>query len=128
MSRYVVDAYAWIEYLEGSAKGSIVDSIVRKEKNEAITASVTVAEVVSKAARSNYDVKQALEVLRRLSLLHEVEETTAELAGRLHTEVKKNIRDFGLADAFVLATARMLKAKIVTGDPHFKGMRNVILL
>ncbi len=38
-------------------------------------------------------------------------------------KIKKKIKDFGLADAFVLITA-----KILTGDPHFKGMNNVVYL
>jgi predicted nucleic acid-binding protein len=38
------------------------------------------------------------------------------------------MKDFGLADAYVLATARKLKSKILTGDPHFKGMKEAVLI
>jgi len=33
-----------------------------------------------------------------------------------------------LADAIILATARILDAKVVTGDQHFRGLPNVIWL
>ena len=38
------------------------------------------------------------------------------------------MKDFGLADAYVLATAKMLKAKVLTGDAHFKNMKNLALI
>ena len=43
-------------------------------------------------------------------------------------EIRKKIKDFGLADVFVLLTARKLNAKIITGDPHFKGFKEAILI
>jgi predicted nucleic acid-binding protein len=49
-------------------------------------------------------------------------------AGILHAEIRRTIRDFGLADAYVLATARRLGAKVLTGDPHFNGVDDAIML
>ena len=40
----------------------------------------------------------------------------------------KTIKDFGFADAFVLATARKLNSKILTGDMHFKSVKNAVLI
>ena len=42
--------------------------------------------------------------------------------------MKKKIRDFGLIDAIILTTARKLKAKVVTGDPHFKKFKEVVFI
>jgi predicted nucleic acid-binding protein len=42
--------------------------------------------------------------------------------------MQRNLKDFGLADAFVLATARKLKAKVLTGDMHFEGVKEAVLL
>jgi PIN domain nuclease of toxin-antitoxin system len=128
MTKYVVDAYAWMEYLGGTAKGTVVREIIFDNKNEAITSSVTVAEVVSVVLRRGFDCADSLEAIRRLSTLHIAEETLAEEAGRIHAELRKKMKDFGLADAFVLASAKQLKAKILTGDPHFKKLKNVHLL
>jgi hypothetical protein len=43
---------------------------------------------------------------------------TAELSklALAYAQLRKRIKDFGLADSFVLATAKVLKAKIVSGD------------
>jgi predicted nucleic acid-binding protein len=49
-------------------------------------------------------------------------------AGLLHCEMRKTLKDFGLADAYVLATARRLKSKILTGDMHFKNVKEAILI
>lgn len=52
MSRkYIIDAYAWVEYLIGSKAGEKVRSVLDTENNEIYTCAVTVAEVASKTAR-----------------------------------------------------------------------------
>jgi len=38
------------------------------------------------------------------------------------------MEDFGLADAFVLASARYKNVKVLTGDPHFKDFSESIML
>ena len=47
-------------------------------------------------------------------------------AGMTHAEIRRKIKDFGLSDAYVLAAARKLNAKILTGDPHFKNMKEAL--
>ena len=37
-------------------------------------------------------------------------------------------RDWGLGDALIYATAIIEDAKVLTGDPHFKGLKYVIFL
>jgi predicted nucleic acid-binding protein len=46
----------------------------------------------------------------------------ATVAGEIDAERKEKIQDWGLADSIVLATARELGAKVVTGDKHFKDL------
>jgi len=43
-------------------------------------------------------------------------------------EARKTSRDFGLSDAYVLATARTLEAKILTGDSYFKNFEKAIMI
>ncbi len=54
--------------------------------------------------------------------------TVARLAGEVHAEVRRKVADFGLADAFVLATARSKGFKVLTGDPHFKAIPEAIMI
>lgn len=126
--RYVVDAYAWVEYLTGSKKGEKVRDAVDNEKNEIFTCAVTVAEVVSKTAREERDYEAAYDILLSNSQIVNADETVSKEAGVTHSEMRKTQRDFGLADAFVLAVARRTKSKILTGDVHFKGVKEAILI
>jgi predicted nucleic acid-binding protein len=128
MNRYVIDAYAWIEYLIGSEAGKTVGSVLAEEDSEIYTCAVTIAEVVSKTAREGREVEIAYDILVSDSHVVEVDEVLSREAGLLHAEMRKTVEDFGLADAYVLATARRTNSKVLTGDPHFKGVEEAILI
>jgi predicted nucleic acid-binding protein len=127
MTKYVVDAYAWIEYLDGTDAGRKVTEIL-ENNDDIFTCAVTLGEVVSKVARLGKDAKVAHDVLMSNSQVVVVDEELSFQAGLLHCEMRKTSRDFGLADAYVLATARRLKANILTGDPHFKPLKEAIMV
>ena len=126
--RYVIDAYAWIEYFIESEKGKRVKEIVESEENEIFTSLITIAEVSSIGAREKRDVELGNKIISGLSNIYGVNLEFAKEAGILHAETRKRIKDFGLADTFVLLTARKLGAKILTGDAHFKGFKDAILI
>jgi predicted nucleic acid-binding protein len=127
MSRLVIDSYAWIEYLDGTEHGRKVNDFI--EGNEEIfTCALTIAEVVSKAARKGKDVKVAYEVLTNNSKIIYADEVLSFEAGQIHFEMRKTLKDFGLADAYILATARKLQSKILTGDEHFRNMKEAVLI
>jgi predicted nucleic acid-binding protein len=128
MSKYVVDAYAWVEYLIGSECGKKVRAILDEEGNEVYTCAVTVAEVVSKTAREGRDFEEAYDILMSDSQVVNVDEEVSKEAGVLHSEMRNIEKDFGLADAYVLAIARRTKSKVLTGDLHFKGIKEAILI
>jgi predicted nucleic acid-binding protein len=126
--RYVIDAYAWVEYLIGSDVGAKVNEIIEKENVEVYTCAVTVAEVISKVARDKQDVEKAFDILLSNSQILNADEELSKKTGLLHAEMRKTEKDFGLADAYVLATARQLKSKVLTGDPHFKNLKEAVML
>jgi predicted nucleic acid-binding protein len=126
--RYIVDAYAWIEYLAGTSSGAKVNAIVGEEDCEVYTCAVTVAEVVSKVAREGRDAETAHDILVRNSQVVSVDDELSKVTGLLHAEMRKTKKDFGLADAYVLATARRLGSRILTGDPHFEDVEEAILI
>ena len=127
MTKYVIDAYAWIEYLDGTEAGKKVTAIL-ENNNDTYTCAVTLAEVVSKVARKNKDAKIAHDVLLSNSQIVCVDEELSLQAGLLHSEMRKTAKDFGLADAYILATAIKLKAKILTGDTHFKPIKEAVMI
>ncbi len=51
--------------------------------------------------------------------------TSVELAARAR---KDGLGRAGLSDAIMLATARTVGARLLTGDPHFKGMPETLWL
>ena len=128
MSRYVIDAYAWIEYLIGSEMGIKVNEILEQENVEVYTCAVTVAEVISKVAREKQDVEKAYDLLLSNSQIVNADEELSKNTGVLHAEMRQTEKDFGLADAYVLATARKLKSKVLTGDPHFKDLKEAVTI
>ena len=128
MSKYVIDAYAWIEYLRGSRAGEKVRAVFEEENCEIYTCAVTIAEVVSKTAREGQDVEVACGILLNNSQVVNADEEISRRAGLLHAEMRRNERDFGLADACVLATARRLKSRVLTGDPHFRRVKEAVMI
>jgi len=127
MTKHVIDAYAWIEYLEGSDSGRTVASILANNE-EIYTCAVTLGEVVSKVARKGKNAKIAYDILLSNSQIIPVDDELSLQAGLIHCEMRKTQKDFGLADAYILAAARKFKSKIVTGDPHFQGIKEAIMI
>ena len=128
MSKHVVDAWAWVEYLIGSKFGAKLRDVLDEDGSEVYTCAVTLGEVVSKVAREGRDVEAAYTMLLSNSQVVDVDEELSKQAGLLHCEMRKTLKDFGLADAYMLATARKLKAKVLTGDLHFKGVKEAVLI
>jgi hypothetical protein len=42
--------------------------------------------------------------------------------------MKKKAKGWGLADSIVLCTAKSIKGKVVTGDEHFRELKEVIFI
>ncbi len=128
MNKYIVDAWAWIEYFRGTQAGSKLDEILQDPTTDVYTCAITVAEIISKTARDQQDVEAAYNILLSNSQIIKIDEQISKQAGLLHQKMRQTKKDFGIADAYILACADKLGGKIVTGDPHFEGMANVILI
>ena len=123
---YLIDTSAWIEYLDGSAKGEKVN----KSLNEAeiFTTSQVIAELVSKTKRKRGNVDTAYNAIIKIAKVSEVTPRIAKEAGILHAETKAKLQSFSLADALIICSARALKAKILTTDSHFKSFKEAIII
>ena len=128
MSKYIVDAWAWVEYLIGSERGARVKEILDEDGNEVYLCAITLAEVISKVAREGRNTQAAYAMLSGNSQIVNIDGKLSLEAGMLHFEMRKTSKDFGIADAYALATARKLKSKVLTGDPHFKGLKEAVLI
>jgi len=124
---YVIDSYAWIEYFRGTQSGKAVRPYV--EGNRAATSTLTLAELKGKYLREKWSsFEEDLEFVSARTFIEPVSRAIALLAGELNHTRKKSIKDWGMADSVVLATARSTSAKVVTGDRHFEGLPDVIIV
>ncbi len=126
--RYLVDSYAWIEYFDGSKKGRFLKKAIDDEKNELFTLGCCLAEIKLWTLQKNYDFLKHYPVIRANSTI--VEASTADWikAAEQKYEKAKKIPHFGLIDALLLVKQKELNCKIITGDQHFKGQKDIEFL
>jgi len=118
-----------MEYLEGSLLGEKVRQRISEHAgNEVFTHVVSVAEIISKVRRRGNDTDTAWSAIVSNSKVLAIVDIDSKEAGLLHAKMKSKNSNFGLADAFVLAAARKLRAKVLTGDPDFEGIADAEML
>ncbi len=81
-----------------------------------------------KSKRNDKDTDEIWMAITNNSRIVETNAEESRDVGITHASVKSKNRNFSLADAFVLATARKLKARVVTGDADFKNITEAIML
>lgn len=128
MTDLVVDSWAWIEYLEGSELGAKVRDVMRDERNKLHTHIVSIAEIISKEKRRNKDTEIAWKAITNLTKILPMDESDSKAVGLLHAELKSKKKNLGRADSFVLYAARTIGGRVLTGDPDFRGISDVMLL
>jgi len=125
--KYIIDSYAWIEYLIGGKLGEKVRELILSN-NEIISLNITIAEVISKVNRKKGNSELAYNAINSNSKVIDITPEIAKQAGILHAETRKQIENFGLVDAILVITARKIKAKILTGDHHLKNFKEAFFI
>jgi len=125
--KYVVDSYAWIEYFRGTSAGVKAKRYIEEE--DSATPTIVIAELSRKllkeieAGRETPEGRKArLEFIKTSTIIVNLTQDIAVLAGEIDVERKREVKGWGLADSIILATARKNKAKVVTGDEHFRDL------
>jgi predicted nucleic acid-binding protein len=125
--RFVIDSYAWIEYFRGTQSGKRAKDYI--EGKEAATSGISIAELKEKYLREGWRYFDAdLLFISSVTIIVPVDKEIALSAGQINFERKRKVKDWGMSDSIVLATAVMASAKVVTGDPHFKDVKESILI
>ncbi len=129
---FVIDSYAWVEYFLGSEAGRKVKKFV-EEANSA-TPTIVVAELSRKLLQKVRDGvetdegrAQKLGFVKSSTVVVPLDWDTAARAGEIDAQRKGLVRDWGLADSIVLATARDGGARVVTGDRHFADLKDEVV-
>jgi predicted nucleic acid-binding protein len=127
--KYVIDSYAWIEYFMGTKPGEKVKPII-EGLEEKMTPTICLAEVYAKTLRveSRELAEKQRVFIKERSALIPLDEAIAVESAKIDAVMKKKIKGWGLADSVVYATGLMKKAEIVTGDEHFKNLKEVFFI
>jgi predicted nucleic acid-binding protein len=130
---YVVDTFAWVEYLIGSRRGGAVKEYV--EGGKAATPTIAILELakwfhreMEAGRRTIEEMNRAVEFAKTTTLIVDLDEPMARKAGETDFLMKKKIQNWPVADSIVYATATTANAKVVTGDPHFRSFENAIMI
>ena len=120
----LIDSWAWVEYWKGGKDARKVAEQVEGTE-EAVVSSLNVAEVhfwVLKHYGEDMASRKSATLMRRCHIVV----PDGDLA--ISAAKLKAAHKLGLADSFVLASARASHAKIVTGDPDLKKFDDVIFI
>ena len=130
---FVIDTFAWVEYLIGSAKGRAAKKYI--EGGRAATPTIVLLELrkwfmreMEARRRTMDEMNDAFEFIRTGTVLVDLDEKLARAAGETDFAMKKKVQGWPMADSIVYATATAAGATVVTGDPHFKPLEHVISL
>jgi len=131
--KIVVDACAWMEIFIGSERGKRAKETL-EQADEVYTPDTVMAEVARKYCREGAEeqtTQARLEIMTKASDIVPIDIKLALEAAKCYTRLTREAKRRKLAtpslfDAIPLAAARLLKAKILTGDEHFKNQPETI--
>ena len=118
---YLIDTFAWIEYYLGEDVGLKL----LLETKEIATPALVIAELSDKFARENEDFKDFFQFISSKSKVIPLSMEIALASGKFKSKMRKKYKQFGLADSIIYLTAKLNNSKLLTGDPHFKGLDDV---
>ena len=127
LAAIVLDSFAWIEYFAGSRPaGETVAKYI--ESGKSMTPTIVLAELSAKYGSQEKDFTPKLRFISLKSRIVALDELTAVEAGSINVVRKRKIARWGMADSIILATARIHKVKVLTGDEHFRDLGNAIMI
>jgi len=125
---FIFDTYAWIEYFIGSKKGTIVNGIMEEQDETIITLECNLAELKGYCLRHGTDFEVSYTILRANSEIRSIHIEDWLDAARIRHDMRKSRKNFGMINSLIVAFQRKNGGAVVTGDPHFKGLDDVIYL
>jgi len=126
----IFDAYAWCEY---ALDGPHADLISRKlsSARQALTPASVIGELKETMLRHSIETSKMLPILlyvKNRSLVVNIDAEIAERAGDINFQHKKKIEGWGMLDSMVYSVTILRKGRVITGDPHFKNLPEVIYI
>ncbi len=128
MVEYIIDSYAWIEYFIGSKKGEGLRNLFSNGKNNFFTVECCLAEIKGWTLRNKLDFEDYYKIIRSDSEILELSEKDWISAAEEKAVQRKTEKNFRLIDATILVKQKELDCMIVSGDKHFKKLKNIVYL
>ncbi len=128
-SDVLFDTWAWWEYLFQTPTGqSLRKRFVEGDRFRLHTSAISLGEIGARLAEDGAGdrVAAACGSIRRMSRIWDVTADIAQAAGPARRDLRSEDRSASLADSIVLVTARRAGARIVSADPAFRGVPDVI--
>lgn len=125
---YIIDTYAWVEYLTGSEKGKKVREMLEDSRSRFITIECCLAELNGWSMKNRIDFQGVLKVVEINSEILPVSRDEWINAAIIKSEMARSIKDFGLVDALLIAKQKKLNCRIITADLHFKNLKGIEFL
>lgn len=116
------DSYAWIEYFSGSRKGARVKEFIDGE-GQIFTPSLCLMEIKSKYMREKKPHAEQIEFICSRSSIVEINKEIALAA----SDIKESEALPGV-DALIYAAAKSRRTKLLAGDRHFYGKKDIEFL
>ena len=127
MTGILIDTYAWIEIFQNSPWGREALTCIEENSPRAISV-LTLYELQYRLSDLYGKEKTAALLATILSNTEvlPVDAPVAMAAGTIKAEQKRAGSSMGAVDCMILATARIHKLKLLTGDRHFTGLDDVM--
>ncbi|MEM3459002.1 MAG: PIN domain-containing protein [Candidatus Bathyarchaeia archaeon] len=133
MKTVVIDSYAWIEIFIGSTRGEKAKETIQNAE-ETYTPDIVLAEIARKYLREGakqQTISERLKTIEETTEITSIDKETAIESAKCYMQLtektkKEKLKPPSLFDAIILATAKTLNAKIITGDEHFRNLKETI--
>lgn len=129
----MIDTYAWVEYLLGSKTGVKARSYI--EGGRSLTPSIVLSELrrwylreIEAGRRSQREMQTHFAYIESITEIVSLDGPLALQAGETDFLMKKRIKDWPLADSVIYATAKSRSAMLVSGDPHFETLEDIVFI
>jgi len=130
---FVIDTFAWVEYLIGSKAGKVAKDYI--DGGNSLTPSIVIVELrkwylkeIEASRRDEQEMQKHFAFIESASRIVPLDMALSLEAGQTDFMMKKRIKNWPIADSIVYATARSRRAQVISGDPHFKGLEGVIFI
>lgn len=125
-NKFLIDSFGWIEYFgNGKLSNKYAKHIENCSPGFYFTPSIVIYEVFKKI-RSEYEEDDAISAIMHIQNYTTIIDIDTTLAIKgAETSIQERLP---MADALIKATANKLGAQIITSDPHFKELDNVVFI